>query len=102
MESYLQWEDENGDIIEAYKGEQGRFFSLLPLHAEGSTVCLKFIDPYGDTTFNQIQIPYLLAELEELRSGNISVEAREQLESIITFIRKSEGKVHTYIKFYGD
>jgi hypothetical protein len=38
----------------------------LSLHEQGSTVCLKFIDAYGDTVFNQSQLPILLEELESV------------------------------------
>ena len=29
------------------------------------SVCLRFIDPYGDATFNQLQLPLLLRELKD-------------------------------------
>jgi hypothetical protein len=35
----------------------------LWLTIEGS-VCLRFVDPFGDTTFNQAQLPELLSEFE--------------------------------------
>lgn len=37
---------------------------LLSLANLEITVCLKFIDPYGDTVFNTLQQPVLLLELE--------------------------------------
>jgi hypothetical protein len=39
---------------------------LLSLANLDATVCLKFIDPYGDTVFNGLQIPVLLLELEAI------------------------------------
>jgi hypothetical protein len=39
---------------------------LLSLATLDATVCLKFIDPYGDTVFNGLQIPVLLLELEAI------------------------------------
>jgi hypothetical protein len=38
----------------------------LSLASLDATVCLKFIDPYGDTVFNALQIPVLLLELEAI------------------------------------
>jgi hypothetical protein len=37
---------------------------LLRLLDDGSMVCLPFIDPYGDTIFNGLQLPVLLSEFE--------------------------------------
>ena len=96
------WQDENGQILEkcatwfnpwGYMGERQDF---------DSTSCLRFIDEYGDTTFNQYQIPILIKELESIRQHSKNEQARESLELLIAFVRKAEGQVHTYIKFVGD
>ena len=67
-----------------------------------STSCLRFIDEYGDTTFNQYQISILIKELESIRPHSKNEQARESLELLIEFVRKAEGQVHTYIKFVGE
>jgi hypothetical protein len=41
---------------------------LLSFAIVDSTVCLRFIDPYGDTLFNRLQIPVLQNELLALAS----------------------------------
>jgi hypothetical protein len=57
------WQDENGNTLEAFYG--------LPLtlgvveNAPASSVCLRFIDPFGDTTFNQQQVEVLARELSD-------------------------------------
>ena len=96
------WEDERGEMLE----ECPNGFNLWnyigdPNEIQG-TCCLRFLDDYGDTTFNQIQIPVLLAELESLLPKSNDDEARKRLELVIGFIRKAKGEIHTYIKFYGD
>ena len=64
--------------------------------------CLRFIDPYGDTTFNQCQIPILIEELQSLVPKSKDAQARENVGSLINFVRKAHEQVHTYIKFVGD
>lgn len=96
------WQDERGEII-----ERGPIWSSPWKHVEGEddlreTCCLRFIDPYSDTTFNQFQIPVLIEELKTLLPKGKDAQARENLESLINFIRKADGEVHTYIKFLGD
>jgi hypothetical protein len=39
---------------------------LLRLAILDSTRCLQFIDPYGDTVFNRLQIPVLQSECSAL------------------------------------
>jgi hypothetical protein len=97
------WQDEKGQII-----ERGPIWWSSPWkYVEGEddledTCCLRFIDPYGDTTFNQFQIPILVEELKSLLPKSEDAQARQSLESLINFIRKAEEQVHTYIKFVGD
>jgi hypothetical protein len=96
------WEEEDGGTIETcpvwYKS--GDYVTDF-LEFE-STICLRFIDDYGNTTFNQVQIPVLIEELESLLPKAKDAEARLALETLIAFVRKAVGKVHTYIKFIGD
>jgi hypothetical protein len=46
----VEWQDERGERVARYDGPpiDGR----LPEHAPPESSCLRFIDPYGDTTFN--------------------------------------------------
>jgi hypothetical protein len=102
----LQWEDEHGDLIEAHLNGIYLAFELMSQDASGATLaktfCLKFIDPYGDTTFNQLQIPVLIEELKSLLPSYPKGKKRQEIEAMISFIEKAKDKVHTYIKFYGD
>ena len=96
------WQDERGEVI-----ERGPIWTSPWKYVEGEaelqeTCCLRFIDPYSDTTFNQFQIPILIEELKSLLPKSKDSQARENLESLINFIRKAEEQVHTYIKFVGD
>lgn len=96
------WENERGEII-----ERGPVWTSPWSYVESEndlegTCCLQFIDEYGDTTFNQLQVPILIRELESLIPKSKDAESRKLLESLIDFIRKAEDQIHTYIKFYGD
>ena len=66
------------------------------------TSCLRFIDLYGDTTFNQLQIPALVAELTELDSRLLDPELRLVLRDLIEFVSAAEDQMHCYVKFIGD
>lgn len=56
IDAKLQTED--GRILQEVFDPEDILQRLLPFNDESSS-CLRFVDPYGDTTFNQLQIPVL-------------------------------------------
>lgn len=102
----LQWGDENGDLIEAHLHGLYNLFEMMSQGALSikieETFCLQFIDPYGDTIFNQVQIPILIEELKSLLVACQEHEKKQEFEVMVNFIEKARGEVHTYIKFYGN
>jgi hypothetical protein len=67
-----------------------------------SSVCLRFVEPWGDTVFNQTQIPKLLAELRAEVAAATEQSAREHLRAIVHLVETAVDQVHTYVKFIGD
>src|SRR5262245_47687421 len=63
----LFMEDELGKKLADVLDPQGFVGCIVSLAGGDSTTCLRFIDLYGDTVFNQIQIPILIGELEAAR-----------------------------------
>ena len=62
------WQNENGVEIDRVDDPQS-YFSLLVLATPlDEFVCLRFVDPYGDTYFNRLQKPVLLIELARVRA----------------------------------
>ena len=96
------WENENGDDIGAMTEQFDHWRYITDWSEHDGTCCLRFIDEYQDTTFNELQIPVLLRELELLLPKSKDSKAESELKSLLTFIRQAEGQIHTYIKFYGD
>src|SRR3954471_8656435 len=64
--------------------------------------CLPFIDPYGDTVFNQLQLAHLIGELMEHRIRTKSERLTRTLDSLISYLQTAEERVHVYVKFIGD
>jgi hypothetical protein len=61
---------------------------------------LKYIDLFGDTTFNRIQLDDLIDDLLQLQL--LLPEQSSFIKEIIELANSSKSKVHTYLKFYGD
>jgi len=90
--------EENGLELAEFKDPR-LLDELLKTEVSGSGHCLRFIDNYGDTTFNQLQMPVLVQELRI--AANSEPDLRERLESLAAFVESANG-VHTYVKFIGD
>jgi len=75
---------------------------LLPDREDASSPCLRFIDPFGDTLFNQIQIPLVVAELEKRLRASGKPEVKAHCEAILKAVRAATGEEHTYVRFSGE
>ena len=95
----VEWQDERGAILARYEGPS--FTLTLVERADPASNCMRFIDPYGNTTFNQQQLPVLVQELEALETQTTDGQ-REVIRALLTFLRPAQDQVHTYIKFIGD
>jgi len=91
-------EDENGQSIRTLPKEFD--YDKLDQLDLNSFVLLKYIDFYGDTTFNTLQLDDLQADFEKLKI--IEVNQIDIIVQILDLIKESQGEVHTYIKFCGD
>src|SRR5215208_1510871 len=93
------WQDESGGELAAcpvsWEDRMGRGAILERSH------CLQYIDPYGDATFNQLQLPQLTRELEQATAQIPGTSLKQQAERVVEFVRGCVG-LHTYIKFIGD
>jgi hypothetical protein len=95
-------EDEKGKMLDSVVDESQAFAHFIRKTEFPNTLCLRFIDPYGDTVFNKPQLPVLEMELRELLK-TISIPAlQESLRRIIDLVVKARNEVHVYIKFRGD
>ena len=61
---------------------------------------LKYLDFYGDTVFNALQLDDLVTDFEKLKAMLGDVDGR--IQQIVELAETSRQQVHTYIKFYGD
>lgn len=99
----VAWVDETHEKIHAIEDPQGCLTLLFT--SDLSTLaptCLRFVDPWGDTIFNQSQIPVLLAELRAVASASTQPELRAHIEQLVGLVQQSTEQMHTYIKFIGD
>jgi hypothetical protein len=99
----LQWISERGEILESIPDPR-KMVAKIVAAATGvkASMCLRFIDPYGDTIFNRAQMAVLREELLTVSEESLDADAREHWKMIVELTKKAESEVHTYLKFYGD
>ena len=95
-------EDENGGCIEELLDETSVVNKLLLNMTEKNSICFRFVDPYGDTTFNQEQLPVFIHELEDAISKANNGQAKMHGMRLLQLAKKHVGQPHIYLKFYGD
>ena len=94
-------EDENGRHFEKDGTSVLLPQRILPALEDLTFVCLRFVDPYGDTVFNRLQIPFLLKDIERLKTA-VKEEDLVVLDGLQRCAEVCLGKIHTYLRFIGD
>ena len=95
-------QSENGDKIQELYDINNLVVKLLPSFNDESSICLRFIDPYGNTVFNQRQLPVFIIELKSAIAESTNLKAINHGDKLLKLAEKADGKVHTYLKFIGD
>jgi hypothetical protein len=95
-------ENEEGVCLQELPDPKELVAVLLPQYDDNSSICLRFIDLYGDTTFNELQMPILINELTTAIDKTSNNEAKEHGNKLLDMAKKVSEEVHLYLKFYGD
>jgi len=88
-----EWQNERGGVL-GFVLDPRMLLSHIILRASpdlSRTVCVRFIDPYGNAVFNQEQIPILARELADLIPSVSEREARDHLHQIIELVKRAQG-----------
>lgn len=97
---HIALEDEHGETIEQIEGRVHLLGKLLP-DDDQSSQCLNFIDPYGDTVFNGLQMRPFIAEWDQVADKAQTDEEKILVERVRQLAEKCR-ELHLYLKFYGD
>lgn len=100
IDAHLQ--DELGNVLESVLDPNGLMSALLKTAPSNDLVCLPYIDPYGDTTFNRLQITALIAELRAAISRQCNEAIVAHARAVLRLAEKCLDEVHVYLKFVGD
>jgi hypothetical protein len=95
-------QDEQGAVLDTISDPGGLTVLLIRAAGEAGATCLRFVDLYGDTTFNRLQAEMLIPELE----AAIAVASDERVANhgreVMRLAKACREDVHLYLKFVGD
>ena len=95
-------ETENGESLGIVEDPTNVLHRILPEPNDPQYECLNRIDWYGDTVFNYLQAPKLLAEWRTLKCEMRDAEVRRVLDGVRELAERLRAERHVYLKFYGD
>lgn len=87
-------EDENKEPVQSLNDE----FDIGSGSDLSSFKLLCYLDAYGDTIFNRLQMDDLIKDLQSLKQ----IEANPLLNEIQILAERCKKEEHTYLAFYGD
>lgn len=94
-------EDEARSEIARIDDTKGNLIKSLSGMTERDLTVMGFIDPYGDTLFNRLQVPMLLADIERA-AMSADEEARALLDTVAALASRVTTEPHLYLRFIGD
>ena len=100
LEIFLQ--DERGNRLASASDHRGVLARMTVAEEHTESCCLRFIDPYGHTMFNQLQMPTLLRELDWLGSTVSDPEDYSVIWATQTLALRCQGETDLYPLFVGD
>jgi hypothetical protein len=95
-------EDERGKQLDTVEDPRGHLFRSLPSEGGRAEKLLGYVDRYGDTVFNRLQMDAVLSELSALIADAKEPEQTLLLERIRDLASRCKREAHCYLKFYGD
>lgn len=100
VDVHLQTGD--GMKIESIPDPKGIVSRIMPL---GDTTfhLLRYVDPYGDTIFNGLQMEQIFIELKQLKQRFVpGSQEIDYICKIENMARRCKSAPHLYLKFIGD
>jgi hypothetical protein len=94
-------EDPSGGTFDA-AGDFDRFLGGDTSPSVQSYRLFQYVDIYGDTIFNRLQMNEVLADIELATTGNLNPSEERGLARLRTMAEMCRDSVHLYLWFIGD
>jgi hypothetical protein len=98
----IQLEDQQGKVLEEIPDLESFLARLFPSWEDDGFHCLRYIDPWGDTIFNHLQMDEVILELRRIRATTTVEAERAFVDAIEGMAARCKEGEHLYLKFLGD
>jgi hypothetical protein len=98
----IELQDEFGARVASVGDPRNLLARLLPPVLDEGYPMLGSIDPYGDTTFNNLQMKRFLTEWAGIVAKAGTSEEQALVHEIEKLAHRCSNEVHLYLKFIGD
>src|SRR5512140_1269646 len=95
-------QDERGGVIDEVFDPHNILHSLLPTDDSTDFELLKYVDWWGNTVFNRLQMPEFLEEWARIEDKATSAEAKQLHSHIKEMATVCGREPHLYLFFNGD
>jgi len=95
-------EDERGERLDGVDDPTNILHRLLPSPDDTDYSCLRYIDRYGNTIFNRLQMLDLIEQCKRLAKKATDHEEIELLGRIVELALRGQNEPHLYLRFTGD
>jgi len=95
-------EGERGQVQASAEDPTNILHRILPSPEDSSFILLRFIDWYGDTVFNRLQMPTFIREWEQVIKKTNDETELALLRQVREMAERCGSQVHMYLKFDGD
>src|SRR5450631_679200 len=98
----VELQDELGGRIDGVDDSRCLLAALLPEPGDDEYPFLGSIDPYGDTTFNSLQMGRFLQEWTKMSQKAGTAEEQGLVGTVESLAQRCRDEIHVYLKFIGD
>jgi hypothetical protein len=92
-------QDENGKVVSQAVDVSS---AVIARPDDPRFACLRFVDPYGDTVFNRLQLAALLEDLRLLKGSSNGGQHEAVFRQIEALVERCQAEPHLYLKLVGD
>lgn len=97
----IRLEDKNGNKLDESPDLENLLSRLLPGWDDASFHVLRYVDPWGETIFNHLQMDELISELRKIRAKASTEEERAFIDNLESMAMRCKDE-NLYLKFLGD
>jgi len=98
----VQLQGESGDVVGEVIDSENLLHQVLRSSTNGQSCCLRYIDWYGETIFNRLQMTPFLSEWARTHSGPRTEQEIQLINGVESLALRCREEPHLYLCFIGD